>query len=77
MTKCGCGTPGEGDVMTDCQKQFLMDTEAADKGDEHNHPDNSDSGVQRRMLRCLGEYRRYKDRILRETVTEGRKTPTG
>ena len=50
-----------GGVLTDCQKQYLMDTEASDEGLDGDLPDNSDAAVMRRVLRGLREYRRYKE----------------
>jgi hypothetical protein len=46
----------EGDAMTDCQKQFLMDTETYDEETRCN----SDSASLRRYLRGFGEYCRFK-----------------
>lgn len=58
---CKCGYPAESEMMTECQKRYLMDTEEADEGFP---PDNSDRAARRRNLRSTREYHKFKERVL-------------
>lgn len=62
MAEKSYGHVNEGDCMTDGQKEYLFDTEAEDEGGDTM--DNSDGASMRRVLRGLGEYRRFKAKFL-------------